>query len=203
MTTSPDRKELRLFVAIPLSREVRRALSEVQSQLRSRLGEGPRWVRPDGSHLTIKFLGNTPHDKIEQVKEAISSACRGKPPFTISTAQLGSFGSPRRPTIIWLGLGGDMAPLRDLHEQLEDRLATIGWPKETRRFSPHLTLARMPQRISPQVSSRLPAALSEVKVPATSMPVRQINLIRSILQPDGAQYSDIATFPLSDGPGID
>ncbi|MDD9995565.1 MAG: RNA 2',3'-cyclic phosphodiesterase [Dehalococcoidia bacterium] len=196
MTTSTHRKELRLFVAITLSREVRRSLSEAQSQLRRRLGEGPRWVRPEGSHLTIKFLGNTPEDRVGQVKEAISSACRGKSPFAVSTAQLGSFGSPRRPTVIWLGLNGDMAPLRDLHKHLEDRLATMGWPRETKRFSPHLTLARMPQRISPQVSSRLPAALAEVKVPATSMPVSQINLIRSILQPDGAQYSDIATFPL-------
>ena len=76
VTTPPDRKELRLFVSIPLSRDFRRALSDVQSQLRRRLGEGPRWVRPDGSHLTIKFLGNTPHDKVEQVKEAISSTCR-------------------------------------------------------------------------------------------------------------------------------
>lgn len=178
------------------------SLSEVQSQLRRRVGEGPRWVRPDGSHLTIKFLGNTPEGRVDQVKEAISSACRGKSAFTLSTAQPGSFGSPRRPTVIWLGLNGDMAPLRDLHKQLEDGLEKLGWPKEARRFSPHLTLARIPRRISPQVSSRLPTALAEVKVPATSMPVSQINLIRSILQPDGAQYSDVATFPLSDAPGV-
>lgn len=203
MTTPPDRKELRLFVSIPLSRDVRRALSDVQSQLRRRLGEGPRWVRPDGSHLTIKFLGNTPHDKVEQVKEAISSTCRDRSPFAVSTAQLGSFGSPRRPTVIWLGLNGDMAPLRDLHKQLEDRLEELGWTKENRRFSPHLTLARMPQRISGGLSSRLPAAISEVRMPLVSLRVTHINLMRSVLQPDGARYTDIATFPLSDGPGVD
>ena len=203
MTTPADQKEFRLFVAAPLSKEVRRALSEAQSQLRRRVGEGPRWIRPDGSHLTIKFLGNTPQDKVEQVKEAISSACRGKSPFTMSTAQLGSFGSPRRPTVAWLGLNGDMAPLRDLHKQLEERLEGLGWPKESRKFSPHLTVARMPKRISGGLSSRLPVAISEVRMPSVSMRVTHIKLMRSVLQPDGAQYSDVATFPLTDGLAVE
>ena len=187
---------LRLFVACELPDEFREALTQVQAQLRQRLQARLRWVRPEGVHLTLKFLDETVAEKVAAVREAIGQACQGISPFALSLGQVGSFGDRRGPRVIWLGVTGDVQRLSELQRRLEDGLAALGWPREKRAFSPHLTLARVPPEVMGSPASPIATALSAVAALDASMLVTELSLTRSILRPDGAVYQTVAAFPL-------
>ena len=107
-----------------------------------------------------------------------------------------SCGRSRGPRVIWLRVSGDAERLSELQRRVEDSLAAVGWPREERAFSPHLTLARVPPEAVAGQASPIAAALTAVTVPAAWMLVTELSLMRSILQPDGAVYQRVAAFPL-------
>lgn len=195
MTTRPS-ELLRLFVAIELGVEMREALADLQAELRRCGLERLRWVRPEGIHLTLKFLGETTSDKLPTIREALAESVEGVPPHRLSLGSLGVFGSRRGPQVLWVDLEGDLAPLRQLQRRVEEGLEAAGFPRERREFSPHLTLARVRPESARAMAPLIAKALQEIQPPAIGMEVREVSLMRSSLQPGGAVYEQLAAFPL-------
>lgn len=193
----PEGQSLRLFVAVDLPEGVREALGRLQRELRRHDLSELRWVRPEGVHLTLKFLGETPAGRVPAIIEALAGATRGRPGLRLALGAPGTFGNRRGPRVLWLDVIGDLQHLRELQAAVEEALVELGFPPEERDFSPHLTLARVGQPARPGTSERIGKALRAVTPPRVEFEVGEIVLMRSILQPGGAVYERLAAFPLA------
>ncbi|MEX0799723.1 MAG: RNA 2',3'-cyclic phosphodiesterase [Dehalococcoidia bacterium] len=198
MPESVDGPPLRLFVAIELPEPVLAALGDVQDQLRAHRLEGLRWTRPEGVHLTLKFLGETPAVRLGDIEAAVASAVDGRTAFRLALGAAGTFGSRGRPRVVWIDLEGEVEELRRLQLAVEAALVAIGFPAEEREFSPHLTLARVRQPPPRELAERLTAALAEVSTPEMEFEAKEVSLMRSELGPGGAVYTRLAAFPLTE-----
>ena len=192
----PEDQLLRLFVAVDLPGQVREALARLQGGLKSHDLSDLRWVRPQGIHLTLKFLGETPAGRVAAITKALAGAIGGRRRFRLALGALGTFGGRRRPRVLWLDITGDIERVRELQAAVEEALVEVGFPPEERDFSPHLTLARVPQPGRPGTAERIVQALESVAAPRSEFDVREVVLIRSTLQPGGAVYERLAAFPL-------
>ena len=188
-------ESLRLFVAIELPGEVREALGRLQHELQRRGLEKLRWVRPEGIHLTLKFLGETPVEKVPAIEEALAGAVEGFQAHELSLEELGTFGGSR-PRVLWLDLTGDLDAVRELQDRIEKALNALGFEREARRWSPHVTLARVRPETAREVAGAIVPALSAVAPPRAVVPVREVSLMRSRLRPSGAVYERVAAFGL-------
>lgn len=195
MTQLPEQP--RLFVAVELDGQVQQALSRLQHELQRHGLQGLRWVRPEGIHLTLKFLGETPRERLGAITEALSTSTSGVPPHRLSLGRLGTFGSRNAPRVLWVDLEGDIEPLLTLQEQVERALVPLGFPRENRRFSAHLTLARIRPESARAVASPLAAAVEAVKTPKAEIDVSELSLMLSKLGPGGAVYTRLEAFPLT------
>jgi 2'-5' RNA ligase len=183
---------LRLFIAIELPGNVLSALNQVQHSLQrepalARL----RWVRPEGIHLTLKFLGETPEERRPQIEAAISRTVAGIAPFELHLGKIGRFGSKNSPRVVWIDVAGETEVLTRLQSQIEREVSPLGFPSETRAFSPHLTLARVPPERAPDVAAPLDDAMSRVTVPEAVFQATEVSLMRSQLQRGGAVYTQL------------
>jgi 2'-5' RNA ligase len=191
-------EQLRLFVAVELPPEVRDALSALQQELRPRGGPGVRWVRPEGIHLTLKFLGGVPRQQVPLVEEALGRAASGQTAFGLSLGMPGFFPSPRRPRVLWVGIEGEVEQLTALARRVEEEMSALGFPAEERPFAPHLTLARLGEKLAPaQREDFGRAAQSAPWHPGHPFSVDGVSLMRSQLSPQGAIYSCLHTAPLT------
>ena len=186
----------RLFVAVELPDEIRAALAALQDELRRHVPEGLRWVRPEGIHLTLKFLGETPAERLSAIQQALEQAAGASRPHTLSLGGLGTFGSGSRPQVLWIALDGDVEELGALQQQVEGGLEPLGFSRERRPFAPHLTLARVRPESARAAAAPLRGVLEAVRPPRGEMQVRELALMRSFLRPGGAVYRAVATFPL-------
>lgn len=194
--TEPRAGSIRLFVAIELPAEVRDALSRLQHQLQRRGLEKLRWVRPEGIHLTLKFLGATPADRVPDIEQALVEAIGNLGPHQLTLGELGTFGG-NRPRVLWVDLRGDLDAIRELQERTETALQPLGYEREARGWSPHLTLARVRPETARDIAKALPPTLEGVRAPTGTVPVREVSLMRSTLRPSGAVYERIVSFPLA------
>ncbi len=197
---------VRTFIAIELSPEVLAALGQVQDRLRR--GEGGRagrWVKAEGIHLTLKFLGEVPAERLEAIYQAVGQACRGHTPFELAVAELGCFPNLRRPRVVWVGVREETGQLAGLQEAVECELNRLGFPPEGRKFTPHLTLARVQDRASPRwhsgASPREIEALGKAVGTAqigelARMRVEAVSVMKSDLRPEGAIYTELYRIPL-------
>jgi len=185
---------LRLFVACPIPGDVIRALSAIQSDLRTAGFDRLRYVRPEGMHITLKFLGAVQPDRVAAITTKLSSAIQPLE-LRLSIERLGGFGGSRL-RVVWAGLSGDLAVLASLAGQVEEALEPLGFPRENRPFAPHLTLARVRDEAAPDERSRHAAFVDAYKLPALPpILVTEVVLMRSNLGPGGAVYERLMTFP--------
>jgi 2'-5' RNA ligase len=149
-----------LFVAVPVTAPARDKVAALVAALPVPTEERPvRWVRFDGLHLTLRFLGPTPDERIPAIEAAMAAAAAGERPFRVSLGGAGAFPSTRRPRAIWLGIAGGIDELVRIARHLEDALVAAGWPRDERPFRAHLTLARSDGvRAGPATASALVAA---------------------------------------------
>ena len=143
LTTEP-----RLFVAVPLDDDARTAVTEVVERVRAEEPRPPkgrrgvRWVRLEGLHLTLRFLGPTDARRVPDLAAALGSVAAASRGFDVRIAGAGGFPSEARPRTIWLGLREGAAALADLALSVDAALEPLGWDRQDRPFRPHLTLAR-------------------------------------------------------------
>jgi 2'-5' RNA ligase len=191
-------EQVRTFVAIELSDLIREQLSKAQTLLKRKgIADQLRWVQPQSIHLTLKFLGNVPVSRLKEIVIAIEQASDGMGPFSLSLGSLGCFPSGSRPNVIWIGLGGDTRDLARLHTKMDDRLSVLGYPTEKRKFTPHLTLARVDKRVKTTDRRRLGGLIERLDVDLVGeMEVREITLMKSDLTPTGAKYTRLAVIEL-------
>jgi 2'-5' RNA ligase len=138
---------IRLFVAVPVSDDVRSAVGRLMEEVAGapidqRAFGQPRWVRVEGLHLTLRFLGATPEERVGEVAAAVTSAAQGMAPFEIVLSGGGSFPNPHHPRVLWLGITEGAPELAQLAQRLGADLLALGWPIDDRPLTPHLTLAR-------------------------------------------------------------
>lgn len=182
-------EKLRLFAAVRVPEEHRRRIDHSTRALREALPRA-RWVSLENQHVTLKFLGWTPSDRLGALAEVFEIAAAGRARSECSIAQLGAFPRARRARVLWVGLDDPAALLSGLATDLEASLEPLGYRREERPFTPHLTLARfkVPQRVEhllPQLPDDLPP-----------FPVDRLELFRSRLHPTGARYEPIACYEL-------
>jgi RNA 2',3'-cyclic 3'-phosphodiesterase len=183
---------LRLFIAIDVPPAVRQQLRAIQRRLATH-ASAVRWVDPEGVHVTLKFLGETPRESVDAITAGLERAARGIAPFELRTADPGGFPSGQRPRVIWLGVGGDRESLAMAHAAVERAIAPLGFPTEDRPFSPHLTLGRMSRDARP---ADVRAAADALRSLPGSQPiawrVNELLLMQSQLSRAGARYTAIA-----------
>jgi 2'-5' RNA ligase len=189
-----DVAAVRAFVAIALSPQILEALDKTINRLRAGAGgQAGRWVRPEGIHLTLKFLGDVPEQRLPELYDAVACACRAAAPFSLSVAGLGYFGSASRPRVIWAGVDEPTGALAALQRAIEEELAHMGFQREARAFRPHLTLARIKEGADRAAMTDLTRRVAaEPYIDLGSMRVSQVHVIKSVLRPEGALYAPLS-----------
>jgi 2'-5' RNA ligase len=191
-------EQVRTFIAIELNESIKAALTDLQEQLKAKAPKGSvRWVKSEGIHLTLQFLGNVPANRIEEIERAIAQACAGFPAFSFSVGGLGCFPDPRRPRVVWVGVHEETGTLKRLQKAVEDGMEKLGFPPEGREFHAHLTLGRTQQRASSGDMRRLSQLVEETNIGELGqMEARVVSLMRSDLRPTGAVYTQLAAVEL-------
>jgi RNA 2',3'-cyclic 3'-phosphodiesterase len=188
-------EQIRCFIAIELSPELKAELSRLQNKLKSAGGGSntARWVEPNGIHLTLKFLGNTDKGKIADITREMEQAVKGIPEFKLEVTELGTFPNPRRVQVVWVGVTGDTEKLNEIVKRLEEGLAKQGFKAEVRPFTPHLTLARVRETAVPEAVKALGEAVGNMKPEiASGVPVTEVCLMQSQLTPRGSIYTRLS-----------
>jgi len=186
---------IRSFVAVELPEAVRAALKRLQQEVKAG-GEGVKWVQPGGIHLTLKFLGYVEEAKVPALAQALTRASKDVGPFEMALSGLGVFPSPSRPRVAWVGLSGGVEELFLLQEGVEKALSPFGFPREARAFTPHLTLARLREGVTPQEAGAFGQAFLRASPEAVSLKVDGMSLMKSQLTPSGAIYTCLAFISL-------
>jgi 2'-5' RNA ligase len=180
---------MRLFVAIDPAAQIREKLSEVISTLKPE-SRAPRWVRTEGMHLTLKFIGDVEAAKLDAIRPALHSASNAQA-IALRFRGIGFFPSGERPRVAWCGIetGEELAALA---QKVSDLLVPLGVAAETRTFAPHVTLARIPS--GQQVDNLVRAANGLKSYDFGAMDAAEFHLFESFLKPSGAEYKRLDTF---------
>jgi 2'-5' RNA ligase len=187
---------IRAFVAVELPQSARLQLAQVQQRLRLSLPD-LAYVRPEGIHITLKFLGELSQEQIGAIASSIRTVVNGFPRFRLHVDGLGTFPEYGQPRVLWLGLQGDLKTLRLLAAKLELAMKQLGIPQEDRPFAPHLTLARVRRRLDAQELAALRQLTNQLAGGiGHEFEVTEVSLMRSHLQRGGALYERLETFPL-------
>jgi len=185
---------IRSFIAIDLPDEIRTELGELQKSLKAGAQNYVKWVSPDSIHLTLKFLGDIAPDKIEAITGAIRESVENIPPFVLQIKGLGVFPNLKRIQIIWVGLTGNLESLQRIQKNIEENLAIIDYPEETREFTPHLTLGRVRFQPPPNELQKFGQLLTSTNFESTfKIGVDSINIMKSQLTPRGPIYTSLGS----------
>jgi len=184
---------MRLFLAIPIDNQILNALTGAAEKLRETRAP-VRWVRPEGMHLTLKFLGDTGIERVAPLVEAVTGLTGKIPPFPISVTGAGGYPNLKRPRVLWAGVMENSGTIQRLVKSIEEETANLGWEKEKRRFSPHITIGRVKGNMN---IARLTAAMEAIKDEHWGdQDVGEVVLYRSHLEKGGARYEKVHVFGL-------
>ncbi len=184
---------MRLFIAIELTSEVKRALGELINLLKTK-GEGVKWVSPENIHLTLKFLGETPPSRVQEITDSLKKSAKKFSSFSLLVKGTGCFPSEKKPPrVLWVRIEHNDY-LNEFQKEIEMNLKEMGFPEEGRKFVPHLTLGRV----------KFPARLGSIKEELKKyedkffgkVKVKEVILFQSILKPQGAEYIPLARINL-------
>jgi len=192
---------MRLFVALDIDAEIRARIAQFMEGVRG-FAPDARWVSAESLHLTLKFIGEWPAERLDELKAALA-AVRGQP-TEVTFSGIGFFPTPKAARVFWIGIqaGPELAALAGA---IDAATSAIGIENEKRAFTPHLTLARTgsgrPQRVSSDRTNssfrRLQEKLAAMPAPAFgTMSPREFFLYESKLSPKGAVYAKLARFSL-------
>ena len=185
---------IRTFICVEVPESIRERIRSLQQEMRE-VGAQVGWVKPSNIHLTIKFLGDVPASKAELIRLAVERAASPIHRFEIEVGGAGCFPTPRNPRVLWVGLTAIPESLKQLHAAIEDEIAREGFPREPKRFSPHLTIGRVRD---PRGAGRVAEDLIERGFAPEAFQSREVIVMRSDLSPKGSIYTPLAAIPLRD-----
>ena len=188
----------RTFIALELNTALQRHLAGVIRQMAQALPD-MRWVDPAGIHLTLTFLAELTDERLAAAEEATRDAARQCASFSYQLSRLGIFGSPRQPSVIWMGIAEISGMLQRTHQVLNAELLKRDFEVETRPFSPHFTLARVKVPLSIEEQRHLQDLLaSDQRGISTTQHFSAEHLVvmKSELLRTGSRYSVLKSFKL-------
>jgi 2'-5' RNA ligase len=183
---------VRLFVAIELEEAVRSALAKVQADLKGRC-DGVRWIPSHQLHMTVKFLGEVPDRDVTKVSEAVNSAASKATAFALEISGCGCFPPRGLVRIVWVGANEPTGKLLSCVEAVEGELEAVGFARERRRFSPHLTIGRVRDDRS---GGQIRTAVEAHTYSSLDQTVRSMTLMSSVLSPKGPTYTPVTVASL-------
>lgn len=180
---------MRLFVALDIPEDVRSSLAALAAKLRIAC-QNARWARIEGLHVTLKFIGETSAEKAERIETALA-AIPSRAPISVNFRGLGFFPNERRPRVLWAGIESNLE-LAELAAAIEIALHPLGFAREERAFTPHLTLARFD---AARGLDALHAAIEKAgPFEFGGTAAKEFHLYQSVLKPGGAEYTRLTTF---------
>lgn len=188
------KEKIRTFIAVAISADVRAAAADLIDDLRG-AGAEVKWVEPRNLHITLKFLGDVDSGQIHQVCQTVEQAVADAAPFEFEVRGAGAFPNTRRPRTVWLGIGEGSREIVALNGRIVPPLQKLGFPKEARRFEPHLTIGRV-RRGGPAVAElgELIAERGDLAIGRTH--VAEVIAFCSRLSRSGPTYEALARAPL-------
>ena len=190
-------EQIRSFIAIELPDKLKLEIGQLEAKLKSDGLSGVKWVNPDSIHLTLKFLDNITQDQTIEITGAMKEAAQTVPPFKLRVKDLGAFPNFKRVQVVWVGISGEAAQLKQLQQGIESNLARLGFTPESRPFTSHLTLARLRNQASSHERQKMGQLISSTRFEANcTIQVDTISLVRSQLTREGAIYSRISSVRL-------
>ena len=185
---------IRAFIAIDLTPEIIQHLDQVSVQLKQRLEGVPiRWVPVENIHLTLKFLGDVSLANVDMLKKILQTEVEGHRAFEISVGGLGAFPSSRRPRVVWVGVEAP-TELTAVQNGVENAMSRLGYPREERPFSAHLTLGRVSRNAVGKDERLIGESIEAIKLGFLGVArVNEVHLYKSDLHPNGAVYTRLFT----------
>ncbi len=184
---------MRTFIAIEMTAEVKAGMKELQDKLR-KSGADVAWTRPEGVHLTLKFLGEVDAATVERLGDALEEAVKGSRPFTLEVRGTGVFPTPKSPRVVWVGLEGGIDALAALYEKVEAVCEGLGFAREGRPFKPHITLGRVKSLRGRESLMKALAGFEHVEL--GKIDAEAVSVMKSELKPSGAVYTEMKRIEL-------
>lgn len=183
---------MRTFIALEISAEMKEMLGRIESHLRY-AGADVKWVRPEIVHLTLKFLGEINEKKAAEVKAALDAVAKSLRQFDITLKDLGAFPKIEQPRVIWVGLDRGAAESIALAAAVDEALSKLGFAREERPFSPHITIGRVRSPLNKdKLREKIASAGPDFQLCAVpAHRVSAVILFQSTLTPHGPIYTKI------------
>lgn len=188
---------IRTFIAISLPSQVKQIINQYSTILQRQIGGAVRWVSTENIHLTLKFIGDISPASLKTLTEALQTEASQHAQFTLKISGLGVYPNRQHPRVLWIGV---QAPneLGKLQNAIATTTARLGYPTESKSFSPHLTIGRVRDHIRPSELQTIKHALDTTQVSEIGEAlVNCIQLFRSDLRPEGPIYTSLFRVPLA------
>jgi len=189
---------MRAFIAIEIPPAVKEGMAGVRDRLKS-AGVDAGWSRPEGVHLTLKFLGEVSEERVPEIMRALALALGDTGWFRLGVEGVGVFPNPASARVVWFGLTGDVNVLVALQAAVEQAMAGLGIESDDRPYTPHLTLGRIKRIRKRAAWLEGLAGVSNSRLPGFE--VASVSLIESQLRPSGAVYRELGRVALKDKRG--
>ena len=181
---------MRTFIAVELPDDIRRAIAGYIESLRGMIPQ-VNWVAPENLHLTMKFLGEVPEGRLDHIKECAAHVVEESSPFAVELEHLGFFPNSHQPRVIWIGASGGADHLLELYQKIENCLESIGFDRDAKTFSPHLTIGRVKRHARITIPPGIPEFDGE------TFEVNGLSVIMSALTPRGPIYKTLLEVPFT------
>ncbi|MFZ5645424.1 MAG: RNA 2',3'-cyclic phosphodiesterase [Bacillota bacterium] len=190
-------QKLRLFWAVNLPADLKSRLFGIVSRLKA-AGADAKWVEEGNLHVTVKFLGEADPALIPRITEAVKGSLIGFDKFRLDMKEMGFFPGVARPRVLWAGFGGEITALKNTARAVDDSMGDLGFPREGRVFTPHITLARIKSPLNIGDLTRAVAMESPGINKMGGFDVCSIDLMSSMLTRSGPVYSLISSVKLGE-----
>jgi 2'-5' RNA ligase len=189
--------QIRVFIAVDLPPAIQESVEKQTAPLRRTLGDDLiRWVPAQNMHLTLKFIGNIAASHLDFLKQMLTQSVNSQRQFDLQIGGIGSFPNLKRPRVLWVGIHAP-ADLTSLQKNVEAGAVRLGYEKEERGFSPHLTLGRVRQNVSAADLQRIRSALENTQIGRIgTATIEAVHLYKSDLHTDGSIYTKLLSVPL-------
>ena len=180
---------IRTFIALEISDVIRNQITIIQKQLTNK-GAELNWIKNENIHLTLRSLGEIDDNNHNKIFEAMNKVAENARCLNLSLTELGMFSDKYNPTVIWVGIGGEVEELRQVAERCDYYLTASGFEIEKRYFKPHITICRIKKLTDKKLFI---SEVNGIKIDQTAFKIKKLNVVKSDLKPTGANYTNLHT----------